>query len=500
MKDDDFLEKDKEASMPSLMHRCSVRTTVLAGLLAVALSLSMSAWSQEDARVFRAGAAMSNITPPIGVSLAGSMAAKGSTHIHDELYARCLVLEDGETRVAIVLVDNCVIPREVFDEAKALVAKATGIPPTHQLMAATHSHSAPTTTCLFQNTPNEQYLPFLVQRIADGVRRAVTQLEPARIARGSASLPEEVFNRRWFLNPEGMPENPFGERTDKVKMNPARASEHLVRPAGPIDPEIAFLAVESTDGRPIALLANYSLHYVGGVGGGHVSADYFAIFADRIQELLGADRLSPPFVGIMSNGTSGDINNINFTEKGQRQAPYEQMTHVGRAVAQKVYEAYSGLEWCDWAALDASVRELELGVRKPEEAELARAREIVSAADNRTMTTMPEIYAWETLRLDEYPDTVRLLVQAVRVGDLAIGTIPCEAFAEIGLHLKAESPFAQTFTIELANGYNGYLPTPAQHELGGYETWRARSSYLEVTASDAISAAVLDLFQQLHGR
>jgi len=477
----------------------ALRHSFALGLVMLMLS-GLACGESAEGRVFRAGAATSNVTPPLGVSIAGHMRDQTAAHIHDELHARCLVLDDGSARLAIVLVDNCMIPRGVLDKAKRLVEADCGLPVSHMLMAATHSHSAPTTTHLFQSSPNEEYLPFLVQRIADGVRRAVNHLEPARIAWGSGSLPGEVFNRRWHMQPEGLAEDPLGNRRDAVKMNPPRASEHLIRPVGPTDPEVSFVAVESLDGRPIALLANYSLHYVGGVGGGHVSGDYFAVFADRIQELLEADRLEPPFVGIMSNGTSADINNINFREPGRSQAPYEQMTHVGRAAAEVVHAAYAGLTWRDWVPLDAAVKELELGVRRPQEAEVASAREIVAAVEGPVLRTLPEIYAGETLALSEYPETVPLVVQALRIGDLSITAIPCEVFVEIGLHLKAESPFPDTFTIELANGCNGYLPTPAQHELGGYETWRAKSSYLEVAASETITAALLDLSRQLHAQ
>src|SRR5690606_37884592 len=118
--------------------------------------------------------------------------------------------------------------------------------------------------------------------------------------------------------------NPFGG-VDQVRMNPPRADSLLLRPAGPVDPQVCFLSVRPADGRPIALLANYSLHYVGGVHSGAISADYFAVFADLIQQKLGADRLDPPFVGMLSNGTSGDVNNINFREKSPSRKPYEKM-------------------------------------------------------------------------------------------------------------------------------------------------------------------------------
>ena len=114
------------------------------------------------------------------------------------------------------------------------------------------------------------------------------------------------------------------------------------------------------------------------------------------------------------------------------------------------------------------------------------------------MESLAEIYARETILLSEYPAKVTAPVQALRIGGLSIAAIPCEVFAEMGLQIKAESPFDDAFNIELANGYYGYLPTPRQRELGGYETWRARSSYLEPNASEIITAAIMDLFKQLH--
>ena len=106
---------------------------------------------------------------------------------------------------------------------------------------------------------------------------AQNNLRPAQIAFGTAEAPEHVFNRRWFLKPGTMPPNPFGG-TDQVKMNPAAGSSDLVEPAGPTDPTISFLALREPDGRPIAVFASYSLHYVGGVGSGHISADYYGMY------------------------------------------------------------------------------------------------------------------------------------------------------------------------------------------------------------------------------
>jgi neutral ceramidase len=144
-----------------------------------------------------------------------------------------------------------------------------------------------------------------------------------------------------------------------------------------------------------------------------------------------------------------------------------------------------------------AAKEIELGVRLPADKDVARAREILEAAKGKPLKTLPEIYARETVLLAKYPPKVKAKLQAIRVGDLGIVSSPCETFVETGLEIKKKSPLRPTFTIELANGYNGYLPTPEQHKLGGYETWRARSSYLEVDASTRITATLLELLGQV---
>lgn len=453
----------------------------------------------QQPKQFRAGAATSTTTPWLGVSINGGMSDRRATHIHDELHARCLVLDDGQTRLAFAVCDMCMIPREVADEAKRLVHAETALPIDNILISATHTHEAPTAAGVFQSDPDPAYPPFLARRIADGIRRAVNNLEPAKIGWGAGKEPDEVFNRRWFMKAGFKLDDPFGRGTDKVRMNPPVGHELLDRPAGPTDPDVSIVSVQAMDGRPIAALANYSLHYVGDAGPGAISADYFAIFADRMQQLIGADRLDPPFVGIMSNGTSGDINNINFRGGRERRPTYGQMRHVAHAVADEAFRVYQTIAYHDWVPLGARTAELELGVRKPKRDEVAKAAEIVAraTAEKREMRGLEEIYARETVLIDKYPDSVELIVQALRVGDLAITAIPCEVFVEIGLELKAKSPLQPTFTIELANGYNGYLPTPEQHQLGGYETWRARSSYLEVDASQKITAKLFELLQAL---
>lgn len=466
----------------------------------IAAALIALSPSQDPAPAFRAGAAASNITPPLGEPIVGGFSPEPSTHVHDELHARCLVLDDGKTRLAIVACDNVGIPREVFDEAKRVVREETGLPVENMLMSATHTHSATPArgdNVAAPGTGLPDYSRFLVRRIADGVRRAIKNLEPARIGWGVARAPEHLFNRRYFMKPGTPLLNPLGGE-DRVKMNPGVANPNVEKPAGPTDPEVWFLSVQSKQGRPIALLANYSLHYVGGVGPGHISADYFALFADRVQQLLGADRQDPPFVGIMTNGTSGDVNNIDVLgPKAERLPPYEKMRRVAHSVAEKVIEAHRGVEHRDAAALSARRRELVLKTRRPTPEMVARAKEILARPkDAKPAHPLEGHYARRTIQMGEGPEEVPVVLQALRIGDLAVAAIPFEVFTDTGLEIKKRSPFKATFTVSLANGSYGYLPTAEHHQMGGYETWLG-TSRVEVDAASKIAQGILELLEGL---
>ena len=480
------------------MKRFSISpiTCLVALFLCVTLRAQDPQIRSKPSRVFSAGAAVSNITPKLGTSMNGGFQDQTAKDIHDELYARCVVLDDGKTRLAIVVADLCMVPREVLDAAKARAHAMTDIPVANMMMSATHTHSAGTAGAVFQSEPEKGYVAFLSERIADAVVRANNNLAPARIGWGVGHEPTQVFNRRWKMKPGTAITNPFGG-TDQVMTNPGIGNPRLLEPAGPIDPAVPLISVQSPDGYPIALLANYSLHYVGGTGPGEISADYYGMFAERMEELLGSGKPDQPFVAMMSNGTSGDINNINFLNAHPSLAPYGRMQLVANVLASEAYKVLQNIQYHDWVSLDVQQEEISLGVRRPTSKELKRAKEIISKAKGPVMLSREEVYARETVLMAGYPETVPLILQAFRLGDLAMTAIPCEVFVEIGLELKQKSPFKPTFNIQLANGYNGYLPTPEHHKLGGYETWRARSSYLEVNASEKITETLFGLLANL---
>lgn len=454
-------------------------------------------------KAFEAGAATANITPFLGGGLVGNFGAPPpAAHVHDELHARCLVLDDGQVKLVFIIVDNIGIHRNLIDEAKRLIQEETGIPRSNVLVSAIHTHSSVSAggegekrrQFADDSKDFDWYQKFLIRRLADVTRIALNNLEPAQIGWGTGSVPEHVFVRRWKMKEPVL--NPFGGY-DKVVFNPGRVP-NLLEPAGQPDPEVSFISVQSIEGRPIALLANYSLHYVGGTPKNDISADYFAVFADRIQELLNADRQEPAFVGIMSNGTSGDVNNINFGAPSIRRKPYEQIKLVAEDVAREVFRVHRAIEFHNWVPLKAAEEELTLQVRKASSEMLSRAKEVVAKSETAKPKHPLEVtYANRILNMeDEWPNNIDIVLQVFCIGNLGVAAIPFEVFAETGLEIKSKSPFQQSFTIELANGSYGYLPTPYQHELGGYETWYSTSRF-EVEASRKIVAALLKMFSNI---
>ncbi len=456
-----------------------------------------AAESKED-KMFRAGAAKANITPPLGTSLAGYMRDRQAQNVHDELYARSLALDNGNTKLIFVICDLIALRDEDIEKAKYLITENTDLPPDHMMIAATHTHTGPTTAGLFQSEPDKEYLDWLAVRIADSARMACQNLQPAQIGWGAGKVEEAVFNRRFYLKPGTMPPNPWGSKDDLVKMNPGYNNPNIVKPAGPTDPDVYILSLQTPEGKPIAVLGNYTLHYVGGTRSTDISADYFGMWSKIIEQEYGQQSYleSPPFVAMLTNGCSGDINNINVREK-VKEPPYGQMKKVARMVAQEAIGILNKIEYKKWVPLDIQETHLKLGVRKPTKEEVEQAEEALKNADT-VLKTYRKIYSRETVLLDEWPDTIQTLVQAIRIGDLAIATFPGEAFVELGLEVKEKSPFSSTFCIELANDYAGYIPTEKAHKEGGYETWRARSSFLVPNAAPKMLSTIIDMLHSMN--
>ena len=452
-----------------------------------------AAGAERSTKALRAGAASVDVTPrKLPVIISGGFLEGQADRVNDPLYAKALVLDDGSTRLAIVVVDTLMMPRELVDDAKRRSQQSTGIPVDRILVAATHTHSAPSTMGAL-GTGGDEYARRLPGWIAESIAAAAGRLAPAKIGWAVASLPQQTNCRRWIRRPDRIGEDPFGQRTIRAMMHPGYQNPDYVGPAGPADPGLSVLAVVSPDGRPVALLANYSMHYFGAAP---VSADYFGRFARQVTELVGAGKENPPLVAMMSQGTAGDLHWMDYSQ------PYKpiDVDSYSRELAKAAAALFQGASFRDAVSLAMAERKLILRRRVPDANRLAWARKIIEGMKDRTRpANIPEVYAFEQIFLRDEPQR-ELVLQAVRIGELGIAAMPAEVFGITGLKLKALSPLEPTFNLELANGADGYIPPPEQHPLGGYTTWPARTAGLEVQAEPKIVEAVLELLEQVAGR
>lgn len=480
--------------MDRLLQSFSRRTFLAAGST---LSLRSAISFGSDAKGLRAGAATSDISLPVGATNGGVILRGGPvTQIHDPLRVRCMVLDDGATQLAIAVCDVRMIGRKIVEEARRRAALDLKWPAKNILISATHSHAAPGLIGIHTSELDRWYADFVALRIADAIRLAAANLAPAKIGFGVVEKPEHVFNRRWKIQPGTAPKNPYGATDEAVVMNPSKGP-NLIEPAGPVDPRMSLVSVQHADGRPMALLANYGLHYVGGYQSNHASADYFGVFSEHIAERLDTSSQYPPFVAMMSNGASGDVNNSNVQNPIGKRPAWQRMREIADDIADSAVKAIHNIEHRNDCRLGVETSTIELGVRRPDASRLEWARDMIATIREPQQISRPQLYAQEALELLKYPESVPVELQALRIGDLSIAAIPGEVFAESGLEMARRSPFAKNFTIELANGYYGYLPTPRQHLLGGYETWPARSSFMEVEAASKIETQILKMLEHL---
>lgn len=459
------------------------------------ITMAALASGANAATVLRAGAHAVDITPQnMPIITSGNFLATTAQRIASRLHVRAIAFDDGKTRAVVAVVDSLMLSRELLDRIKEDASRKTGVPVARMLISANHTHTAPPAMGALGTDANPAYAAFVQGRVVEAVEGAVRNLAPARVGWAVVDAPEHTNCRRWILRPDKIRKDPFGGMTVRAQMHPGYQNPDFIGPAGPVDPALSLLSVQSPEGRPIALLANYSMHYVGSEGT-VVSADYFGPFAEQMERLVGARDSGPPFVAIMSQGTSGDLHWMDYSRPRREMNP----ASYAEAMAKIAHQAYRGIEYRGRASISMAETTLRLTRRVPDAQRLEWAKQINGGINGARLRNQQEVYAREQLLIAAEPER-ELKLQALRIGDVGIAAIPNEVFAITGLKIKAQSPLRPTFNIALANGAEGYIPPPEQHVLGGYTTWPARTAGLEVNAEPKITETVLALLEQVAGK
>lgn len=442
----------------------------------------------------QAGAATSNITPWLGVTMPGSFHPRYGEDVHDELLAKALVIDNGDVRIAMVTCDLIAVPEAIANAVKARIEERCGISPECVMVNATHTHSGAGVSNLLGMGKDEGYTTWLPLKVADAVELAIKRMQPARA--GFASVMEDriSFYRRWLM------------KDGTVRMNPGLNNPDLVRPMGEIDPELAMMYVEGVDGTPISVVASFSLHYVGTGSVGEVSADYFGQFFNLMRHYIGGN-----CVPILWNAASGQINNNDYSgERIWQDRGHPRARRMANVLAGHVLAEIQLMDLDEELALEAVTGTLKFSRKVITETDLDIAEQILAGGyeyeegpfswvvGQPVRKDRVGVYARQCQRLAALPEQMTAPVQAIRLGDAAILALPGEIFVETGLRIKAQTSASPLMLVSLANGYIGYVCTDeALTQEGGYETWASLSSLGGVGTVPAMESLSLSLLETL---
>jgi hypothetical protein len=456
--------------------------------LAALLCVIATASSAEGPEL-RAGTAAVKITPPKGAPLAGYYYDRSAEGVHDDLYAKALVLEEGETRVAFVACDLISLSRPIVEQARRLITDSSRVRGENVMMSATHSHTGPvlrggSTRNAAQGGEEDvaiKYAEELPWLIAESVKLAADRLTNAMVSAAIGYEGGLSFNRRFFM------------KDGTVAWNPGKLNTNVVRAAGPIDSDVAVLLVQTPDAKtPIATYVNFAMH-PDTVGGLQISADYPHTLSRLLGEYNGAGMLT-----IFANGACGNINHVDVKWKDPQKGQHE-AARIGTILAANVLQAYKKLQPVS-GLLRARSEMVKLPLPMISEAEIEEARRVAKIpADTKTPQPqfLERVRAYKVLDVmarDRKPHEVE--VQVIALGEeVAWVSLPGETFVELGLAIKKASPFRYTFIAELANGSVGYIPNREAYAQGAYEVVSSRCA--EGSGEMLVQSAIHQL-KELH--
>jgi neutral ceramidase len=411
-----------------------------------------------------AGFGSADITPPLGVELAGYFNKRFASGVRDPLRVRALALRGGDATVALLSFDLIGMGAECFESVRARLGLSLGLRPDCVLAACTHTHTAPCLAPLFEAEAAPGYFDDIVlPAVEDACRKAIADLGPFELRFGRTTERGLAFCRRYRM------------KDGRVMTNPPRSSADVAGPESEIDHAVNVLALYK-GGACAGIAANINNH-CDSTGGDMISADWPGWAERAMCEYFGRD--VPVLILI---GPEGNINHFDRSRSDDQCCP-DEARRLGLAYARFIIEALEGAEVVKAAPLRAATESFLAPYRKATPAELERARRLAARKPDtggKDMTSedlarghpyVDWLYARELLAFHERcggREGERVEAAAVRVGECAIVGLPGEPFSQLGLAIKARSPFERTSVFALYGGMAGYIP-PRECFGGGYE-------------------------------
>ncbi len=432
------------------------------------------------------GAAAVKITPPLGIPMAGYYHDRGAEKIHDDIYAKALVIEKDGVKVAIVSCDIIKVTSGIVAEVRNLVKKTIGINPDYVMIGATHSHTGPVILDEAngdkmrgsRSTVLDEYLSKLPALIAESIFKANSALKPAKMSIGLGHEESISFNRRFFMI------------DGTVGWNPGKMNPNIIKPAGPIDPDVFVLYTETTDGNPISTYVNFALH-LDNVGGAEISADLPYTLSTILGKIKGEEMIT-----MFSQGCSGNINHINV-KSPDKQTGHINAQRLGSVLSGEVIKTYTRLQTLDLHKISVKKEIVKLPLPEISADEIDDARIIAATYGTSDPAPFMELVKSAQI-LDVYGrkgNPIDAEIQVFTLGDkCAIVSLPGEIFTELGMYIKNRSPYPFTIITELTNSSIGYVPDRKAYIEGNYEPISARCA---PGSGEILAARALKLLNEL---
>lgn len=452
--------------------------------------MSLAIPSQTLAADVRVGVAVTEITPLMGIPMAGYYHERGADGVLDPLYSKALVIESGGERAALVVLDLLTIRRGITERARAAIEKTTGIRAGYIMISATHAHTGPEldpgesdSGLAGQRRLVADYAEALPGKIVESVRLANERLQPAQLGVAKSRCEDLSFNRRYFM------------RDGSVGWNPGKQNPDIVMPAGPSDPEVNLLYVEKPGAagptESIATYVNFGMH-PDTCGGSKISADWPGALSRVLAGYHGSNHVT-----LVANGACGNLNHIDTSWRWPQGTVIEQH-RIATILGASVFQAYKKLAPIAGGPLRAKSEVVELGLPDITPAQVEEAKQILATTkDDRAGNFMKLVRAHRALEIaGREGKPHRVEVQVIALGkDVAWVSLPGEIFVELGLAIKKRSPFPRTFLVELANESIGYVPDRRSYAEGNYEPESARCA---PGSGEKLVEAAVRLLTELH--
>ena len=435
--------------------------------------------------MLKAGLSELCITPLLGSMMPGQFNVRFGSRILDDLYTKALVFENNGERAAVVSVDTLFLGDDVFACFREKLTEQTGIKDV--IFAATHTHSGgPIDGWGDHLIKDETYADLVVNKSIDAVKTALDKLQPVTIAAGMEKEHDIAFHRR-FLMKDG-----------SIRTNPGMKNPDIVKPAGPIDPDVTALRINDLNGNVIGVLSSFSCH-LDVLGGDEISADYPGELSNVIKNVYGKDTVSIFLTAPCGNINHTDVSGKFTTKKGHYK-------RLGKVLAGKVIAAAEKAPVMENNSIAVKYETIECACRQPtkEEANAGRAliekekrthAELCSARDGSLQNLF---YAKEAVRMYDNPEpTAKMEIMALKIGDMVIITMPAELFVEFALDIKTADDFPYIMVSSLTNGLVGYVLTKEALEAGSYESLLASSSKMAAEAGYEMVNAAKKLMKNL---